>query len=78
VEFLRKNRFVESTDDEFNYLIRIDEYRITDQISPLTFVEDQIRSIIINKRKVELTRNLEDKVFNEAVTKKDFEVYVKE
>jgi hypothetical protein len=78
VEFLKQNKFVESTDDEFNYLIRIDEYRITDDISPLPFVEDQIRSIIINKRKVELAKNLEDRVFNEAVRKKDFEVYAKD
>jgi hypothetical protein len=77
VEFLRQNKFAESNDDEFNYLIRIDEYRIIDEISPLTFVEEQIRSIIINKRKVELAKNLEDKVFNEAVSKKDFEVYAK-
>jgi len=78
VEFLKQNNFVESSDDEFQYLIRINEYRITDQISPLAFVEDQIRSIIINKRKVELAKNLEDKVFNQAVVNKDFEVYDKE
>jgi len=78
VDFLKQNRFVESVDDEFQYFIRIDEYRITDEISPLTFVEDQIRNIIINKRKVELAKNLEDRVFNDAVSKKDFEVYAKE
>lgn len=75
VEFLKQNKFVDSKDDEFNYFIRIDEYRITDEISPLSFVEDQIRSIIINKRKVELAKNLEEEVFNKAVRNKDFEIY---
>ena len=77
VAYLKQNKFVDSQDDEYRYLIRIDEYRITDEISPLTFVEDQIRNIIINKRKVELANNLEEQVFNEAVNNKDFEVYGK-
>lgn len=77
VAYLKQNKFVDSQDDEYRYLIRIDEYRITDEISPLTFVEDQIRNIIINKRKVELAKNLEEQVFNEAVNNKDFEVYAK-
>jgi len=75
VEFLKQNDFVESKDDEFDYFIRIKEYKITDEISPLAFVEDQIRNIIINKRKVELAKNLEEEVFNKALQNKDFEIY---
>jgi len=75
VQFLKDNKYVESSDDQFNYFIRIDEYKISDQISPLEFVEDQIKNIIINKRKVELANNLEEEVFNRALINNEFEIY---
>lgn len=75
VQFLKENRYIETSDDRFSYYLRIDEYKISDQISPLEFVKDQIRNIIINKRKVELANNLEDEVFDRAVNNNDFEIY---
>ncbi len=75
VQFLKENRYIETSDDRFSYFLRIDEYKISDQISPLEFVKDQIRNIIINKRKVELANNLEDEVFDRAVNNNDFEIY---
>jgi hypothetical protein len=52
----------------------VDEYRISDNVSPLEFVKDDIKNIILNKRKVELARQLEDEVYNEAVNNKEFEI----
>ncbi len=75
VDFLKRNKYVESDDEQFQYYLRIDEYKISDQISPLEFVEDQIRSIIVNKRKVELVDELEKEVFNKAISNNDFEIY---
>jgi predicted house-cleaning noncanonical NTP pyrophosphatase (MazG superfamily) len=51
------------------------KYRISDNISPLEFVRDDIRNIILNKRKVELAKRLEDEVYNKAVSEKEFEVF---
>ncbi len=72
---MQDNKFIESEDDDFLYFLRIDDYKISDQISPLEFVEDQIRNIIINKRKVELTNELERKVFEDALRNNEFEIY---
>jgi hypothetical protein len=41
----------------------------------LEFVKDDIRNIILNKRKVELAKKLEDDVFKEAQDDEDFEIY---
>lgn len=75
VQFLRRNKTARLTDDGFIYLFKINEYRISDQISPMEFVSDQIRNIIINRRKVDLANNLEENVYKEAMINNDFEVY---
>jgi hypothetical protein len=53
----------------------VEEYRISDNISPLEFVKDDIRNIILNKRKVDLAKKLEDEVYNNAISEKEFEVF---
>ena len=77
VQFLRENqkRVIEGSDDNFLYLIRIDEFKIRDEISPIEFIRDDIRTIIINKRKTMLADQLEQEIYDEAVDKNDFEIY---
>ena len=75
VDYLRRNKYEESSDDDYYYFIRIDDYKIKDQISPVEFVADQIRNILINKRKIELAKSLEERVYSDAIQKKYFEVY---
>lgn len=75
VQFLRNNRFLETSDDAFKYYFKIEEYKMSDNISPLEFVEDDIRNIIINKRKVQLAERLEDEVYEQAEKENNFEIY---
>ena len=75
VQFLRNNRYHETSDEEFRYYLKIEEYKISDNISPLEFVKDDIRNIIVNKRKVVLAQELEEKVFNDASENEEFEIF---
>jgi hypothetical protein len=75
VQFLRENEFIETSDDIYVYFVKVLEYKITDQISPLEFVRDDIVKIITNKRKVALTQKLEEEIFKEASENKEFEIY---
>jgi len=77
VQFLRNNKYVESSDDLFQYYLQIEEYRIHDNVSPLEFVKEDIKNIIINKRKVELAKKLEEEVYEEAYKQDEFEIYNK-
>ena len=77
VLFLRNNKFFETSDDDFRYYLKIEEYKISDNVSPLEFVKDDIRNIILNKRKVLLAEQLEEKVYNEASENEQFEIYSK-
>lgn len=75
IQFLKANPYYETSDDTYLYFLRVMEYRISDNISPLEFVRDDIRTIILNKRKVALAKQLEDEVYKSAVSEKEFEIF---
>ncbi len=74
VQFLKANPYYETEDDNYSYFLKVDEYKISDNISPQEFVTDEIKNIILNKRKVELAKKLEDEVYENALYHKDFEI----
>jgi hypothetical protein len=74
IQFLQHTPYYETSDDNYLYFLKVDEYRITDNVSPLDFVDDEIRNIMLNKRKVELARKLEDNVYQQAQEKNEFEI----
>lgn len=75
IQFLKTNPYYETSDNNFLYFLKVDRYRISDNVSPLEFVKDDIRNIILNRRKVDLAKQLEDGVFKEAKNDDDFEIY---
>lgn len=66
VQFLKQNKFAETADEQGVYLLRLYAYNLSSQISPLTFVREQIRDVILNQRKIKLVRNLEKQLYKEA------------
>lgn len=74
VQFLKTNPYYEDEDGSYLYFLKVDQYRISDNVSPLEFVTDEIKNIILNKRKVELAKKLEDEVYENALDHKDFEI----
>jgi len=77
IQFLRSYNYYETNDQAYLYFLKVDAYKITDNISPLEFVRHDIKNIILNKRKVELAKKLEDEVYENAAKRKDFEVFTK-
>ena len=75
VQFLRTNSFVESADDNSIYFLKLLDYKISDEISPLEFIRDDIENIIINKRKVALKKELQETIYKEALENETFEIY---
>lgn len=73
--FLRNNSFIEINDSLYYYFAGIKEYKIKNSVAPLSLVEENIRNIIVNKRKLEFLQNLEKNVYNEALSKNLFELY---
>jgi hypothetical protein len=77
IQFLRSYNYYETSDQGYLYFLKVDAYKITDNVSPLEFVKHDIKNIILNKRKVELAKKLEDEVYENAAKRKDFEVFTK-
>lgn len=75
IQFLRRTNFSETSDDDYIYLLRLLDYKISDEISPLQYIKDDIVNIILNKRKVALKKELENKIYEEARDEKSFEIF---
>lgn len=74
-QFLQNNRAVEMQDSAYIYMVNILNFRIKDAVSPLGFERENIRNIILNKRKLNLISKMKDDLYEEALKKKQVEVY---
>ena len=76
-QFLRNNKFLEIAEGNYIYLINIKAYRIKNSISLMEFERDNIRSILLNDRKLKLLKEMELTLMKEAELNKDIEKYSK-
>jgi hypothetical protein len=73
--YLRYNKNIETIDSAFHYFVNIRDYKLKSSVSPLEFIKDQIRNIIYNERKISFIKELENSLYNDAVTRKEFMIY---
>lgn len=73
--FLQNNRTIETQDSTHLYFVNIKGFMTKKNESPLSFEKENIKNIILNKRKVELIKKMREDLYNEAVQKKSFEIY---
>lgn len=76
-EFLQKNRYFEVKDSATIYYVAIDEYKSKESISPLGFETQNIRMVLLNKRKAELLHRMEEDLYGDAVKRKKYEIFKK-
>jgi hypothetical protein len=74
-EFLKNRRDLEYQDSAFIYLVRFRDFKIKESVSPLSFEKERIRNIILNKRKIDLTKKMHEDIFEQAQKKNDFEIF---
>ncbi|NVO19792.1 MAG: peptidyl-prolyl cis-trans isomerase [Bacteroidetes bacterium] len=74
-EFLGKNPYFEVQDSLNRYFVSIKEYKIKESVSPLSFEVNNIRAILLNKRKSEMLTRMEEDLYKAALGKKNFEIY---
>ena len=74
-DFLRRNKFNEAPDENFLFFLKVSQYKIQNDTSPLEFVRDDIQKIILNKRKVMLAKKFEEEIYENAIENEDFKIY---
>ena len=75
-DFLRKNQSLEFKDSVYTYLLNIKDYKLKGELAPLSYETENIKSIILNQRKQVLIKNLETKIYNEALNRSQFKLFV--
>ena len=73
-QYLKNNRFIEVADSTSIYFINIKGFKIKESLSPLNFETDNIRNLIINKRKLDIINKMEKDAYNNAIKEKDVEI----
>ena len=73
--FLQNPSNTSKYDGEYYYFFRVIESRLKNEISPLQFHKHEISNIIYNQRKLELIKNVEEKLFKEALDDQSIEYY---
>ncbi|MES2394965.1 MAG: peptidyl-prolyl cis-trans isomerase [Bacteroidota bacterium] len=74
--FLQNNRFVEVTDSTNSYFLNIKGFKIRNSLSPLSFERENIKNIILNKRKLQLITKMKEDIYNDAANNKKIEIYI--
>ncbi len=72
---IRSKRLIIRQDASYIYMLRVDEYKLKGEVSPVNYTKEMIVDIIISKRKVELKEMLQQQIFSEANRKQDYEIY---
>ena len=74
-QLLKKSNFVQLKDSLGVYLMQINDVLLRNETAPLEYVKPTIDQIVINKRKLELIRELEKDITSDAIKNKQFEIY---
>ncbi|WP_339611587.1 peptidyl-prolyl cis-trans isomerase, partial [uncultured Planktosalinus sp.] len=74
-ELLKKSNTLELQDSLGVYLIYIKDVLLRNDNAPLSYVTPTIEQIILNRRKLEIIRNLEKEILQDAIKTKKFEIY---
>ena len=74
-ELLKKSNFIQLKDSLGVYLMQINDVLYRNDIAPLEYVKPTIEQIVINKRKLELIKDLEKDITKDAIKNKQFEIY---
>jgi len=74
-EYLQNNRYIEIEDSNDIYFVNIKGFMIKESLSPLSFEKENIRSLIINKRKQQLVQEMEKAAYDLAMKNNDVEIY---
>lgn len=73
--FLRRTNYAEAEDSVYIYLVRINDFKTADSISPLEFEREKIRNIILNGRKINLIAKKRQEFIDQAFKDDKAKIY---
>lgn len=74
-QFLERNRFIESSDKIYYYIVYIRDYRLEGQVSPIEYVQNDIRNLILSKQKIDFLKQIEKDIYKEGLDKNKVKLF---
>lgn len=74
-ELLKKHNFLQLEDSLGVYLISVEDIKLRNEQAPLEYTLPNIKQILLNKRKLELKKELEKDITQDAIKNDKFEIY---
>jgi len=72
---LKRNKFLESSDTDYYYFICIRDFRQKGEYAPTEYVSNEIRNILLNERKIQFLKEIEEDIYQEGVASNKFKIY---
>jgi hypothetical protein len=74
-EIIRPGKKAEIQSNDDVYLIKITNVIDKNQVSPFEYIKPTLKEIILNKRKLELIKQFEKEITDDAIKNNDYEIY---
>lgn len=74
-QFLARNNQIELKDSNYYYLVTIQDYKLLNELAPIEYVERNIKNLILNKRKIDFLKQVEENIYKEGVRQNKFKIY---
>lgn len=76
VQLLKKTNFIQLADSLDLYLVHVNEVLFPNDYAPLEYVLPTVNQIVVNRRKLELIKQLEKDIIQDANRNKKFQIYI--
>lgn len=73
--YLKKSQFFEIQDSIGVYLGFVKDVLGANEAAPISYIEQNIRTVLLNRRKQAFLRSLESDIIDEAIKNNEFEIY---
>ncbi|MDA3879777.1 MAG: hypothetical protein PF436_05250 [Prolixibacteraceae bacterium] len=74
-QFLRRENIVEFSHNNERHIIIIKKYMLSGEQSPFEFVENRIKNLLINNKKIDFLREIKDSLYNNTLKYNNFEAF---
>ncbi len=74
-DYIIPGKTIQKTETGNHYLVKISNVIDKNQIAPFDYLKPTLQEVIINKRKLELIKNFEKEIIDDAIKDKKYEVY---
>tara|TARA_B110000967_G_scaffold23598_1_gene21766 strand:- start:466 stop:1365 length:900 start_codon:yes stop_codon:yes gene_type:complete len=73
--YLKKSQFFLIEDAFEVYLLFVNNYMLRNEVAPLVSIENTIRKIVFNKRKLDFIKQFDKEILQDAIRTKKFQLY---